>query len=116
MYPIDWTDVVLVSAYVCLSIGQKSDGSVLVTGKIDGNDVDVSDWNGIVDVAAEESLFWGLKSDGTVLAAGHNGNEYSCAAPDKWLIWAQIIHLTYVYDNNIFLFYQIEKYMVNIQT
>ena len=80
MYPIDWTDVVLVSAYVCLSIGQKSDGSVLVTGKIDGNDVDVSDWNGIVDVAAEESLFWGLKSDGTVLAAGHNGNEYSCAA------------------------------------
>lgn len=57
MYPIDWTDVVSVYAYGCLLIGQKSDGSVLVTGKFDGNDVDVSDWNGIVDVAAEESFF-----------------------------------------------------------
>lgn len=43
MYPIDWTDVVPVYAYGCLSIGQTSDGSVLVTGKFDGNDVDVSD-------------------------------------------------------------------------
>ena len=43
MYPIDWTDVVPVYAYGYLSIGQTSDGSVLVTGKFDGNDVDVSD-------------------------------------------------------------------------
>lgn len=36
MYPIDWADVVSVSAYGCLSIGQKSDGSVLITRTIDG--------------------------------------------------------------------------------
>jgi hypothetical protein len=85
-----WRDMVLVSLVAggAHTVGLKSDGTVVATGKNNKGQCDVSGWSDIIEVSAggrysEYSEIYtkedytightvGLKSDGTVVATGYN--------------------------------------------
>ena len=54
------------------TVGLKSDGTVVATGKNEDGRCDVSDWSDIVAVSAGDDHTVGLKSNGTVVATGDN--------------------------------------------
>ena len=66
------------------TVGIRSDGTVVVAGKISswGGRYDVDSWTDIVTVAAGDYHIVGLRSDGTVVATGEN-DEGQCAV-DNW--------------------------------
>ena len=55
-----------------LTIGLRSDGTVVATGKNEYGQCNVSDWHDIIAVSSSGTHTVGLKSDGTVVAAGDN--------------------------------------------
>ncbi len=76
-----WTDVVKVLANSSLTVGLRSDGTVLATGGEYGTEPfadDISRWTGITDIAVSDNTMFngedafavGLKGDGTVTFAG----------------------------------------------
>ena len=87
-----WTDIVQVSAGFALTVGLKSDGTVVAAGcggLEDFGQCDVGDWTDIVQVATYGRHTIGLKSDGTVTAAG------LCAAGQCDVIsWTDIIEVS----------------------
>lgn len=71
-----------VSAGSSHTVGVKSDGTVVATGKNNYGRCDVDDWTDIVAVSAGASHTVGLKSDGTVIATG---SDYNCRCDvDDW--------------------------------
>ena len=61
-----------VESFSFYTIGLKSDGSVVATGRCGYGQCDVNSWSGIIQVAAGGSHTIGLKSDGSVTATGLN--------------------------------------------
>lgn len=65
----DWKDIVAVSAGSCRTMGVKSNGTLVWTGRACVPE-EVSQWTDIVAVSSKDSGVIGLRSDGTVVAAG----------------------------------------------
>lgn len=72
----DWTDIKDIEAGVQVTIGLKSDGTVVAAGQNKWCECNVSNWTDIVSISAEQHTV-GLKSDGTVVATGYN-NDGQC--------------------------------------
>ena len=66
--------IVAVSAGKYHTIGLRSDGTVIATGKSGQDQCDVSEWTDIIAVAAGDYHTVGLKNDGTVVATGINSD------------------------------------------
>ncbi len=64
------------------TVGLKSDGTVVATGRNDESQCDVSDWRDIIAVSAGDYHTVGLKSDGTVVATGYN--KYGQCDVSEW--------------------------------
>ena len=69
-----WSQVTDIAAGDSLTVGLKSDGTVLVANGYDGDEYNVSGWNSISEISVGERHIVGLKSDGTVVATGRNSN------------------------------------------
>ena len=70
-----WNDIAERQTIACSSdhtVGLKSDGTVVATGRNEDGQCDVSDWTDVVAIACSGDRTVGLKSDGTVVAAGDN--------------------------------------------
>jgi len=63
---------VCISASSILTVGLKTDGTVVAVGNNDKGQCNVSGWRDIVAVAAGVDRTVGLKADGTVVAVGNN--------------------------------------------
>lgn len=85
----EWTDIISVSNLGVVSIGLKSDGTVVSTGKIEGASIDVSNWTDIIAVSAGERYIVGLKSDGTVVGQGHDAGDGQLQVND----WTNIVDI-----------------------
>lgn len=68
-----WNNIVSISAKGAITIGLKSDGTVVVSHEL--SNIDVSDWKDIVAVSAGERYVVGLKNDGTVVSEGHDKGD-----------------------------------------
>ena len=80
-----WNDIAERQTIACSghqTVGLKSDGTVVATGRIEYGQCDVSDWTDVVAIACGSDHTVGLKSDGTVVAAGHN--EYGQYDVSDW--------------------------------
>ena len=78
------------------SLGLKSNGTVVATGRNNDGQCDVSLWTDIVAVAANERHSLGLKSDGTVVATGDN-DEGQCNVSN----WTDIVAIDTNYHHSI---------------
>ena len=70
-----WNDIAERQTIACSghqTVGLKSDGTVVATGRIEYGQCDVSDWTDVVAIACSNDHTVGLKSDGTVVAVGYN--------------------------------------------
>ncbi len=67
-----WSDIIAVSAGTQLTIGLKSDGTVVAVGNNEDGGCNVSEWKNIVAVSAGYSFAAGLKADGTVVVTDKN--------------------------------------------
>ena len=63
----EWKDIIAISAGKSHTVGLKSDGTVIATGKNGGGQCNVSEWKDIVSISSGDSYTVGLKSDGTVI-------------------------------------------------
>ena len=77
-----WRDIAAITVTVVHTVGLKSDGTVVATGKNEDGQCDVSGWRNIVVVAAGTRHTVGLKSDGTVVVTGDN--EYGQCDVSGW--------------------------------
>lgn len=68
-----WNNIVSVSAKGVITIGLKSDGTVVVSHQL--SDIDVSDWIDIIAVSAGERYIIGLRNDGTLVSQGHDKGD-----------------------------------------
>lgn len=78
------------------TVGVKSDGTVVATGKNDYGELNVSGWHDIVAVASGTYHTVGLKSDGTVVAVGSN-EDGQCNVSD----WRDIVSISADYDHTV---------------
>ncbi len=92
-YYKDWTDIVSVSSAnlkQIVTVGLKSNGTVVAKGDNSYGQCDVSEWTDIVEITAgcgEHTV--GLKSDGTVVAVGNN-NMGQCNVSE----WTDIVAIS----------------------
>lgn len=70
-----WTDIVAVSCGWSHTLGLRSDGTVVATGRNDYGACDMYGWTDIVAISAGYDFSLGLRKDGTVVYAGRN-DEY----------------------------------------
>ena len=84
-----WSQIIDIAAGDGLTVGLKSDGTVLVANGYDGDEYNVSGWNNISSIAVGERHVVGLKTDGTVVAAGRNRSG-QCDVSD----WTDIVSIT----------------------
>lgn len=68
-----WNNIVSISAKSVVTIGLKSDGTVVASHQL--SNIDVSEWSDIVAVAAGERYVIGLKNDGTLVSQGHDEGD-----------------------------------------
>ena len=61
-----------IAAGIHYSVGLRTDGTVVATGRNDFGQCNVSGWDGIIAVSSGGHYTLGLKSDGTVVATGNN--------------------------------------------
>ena len=80
-----WTDIVSVSAKGVVTIGLKSDGTVVAAHRL--SNIDVSDWEDIIAVSAGERFVVGLKNDGTLESEGHDMGDNQTKVDD----WTGIV-------------------------
>ena len=87
-----WHDIVDIAANSCITVGLRSDGTVVVTGENDYGQCNVSGWHDIVTMTVKGHTV-GLCSDGTVAATGEN-NYGQCNVSD----WRSIAAIATNYD------------------
>ena len=75
----DWTNIVSVAGKGTITIGLKSDGTIVTTSR----NIDIDKWTDIVAVAAGERYVIGLKNDGTLIGAGHDQGDGQLNV-DEW--------------------------------
>ena len=81
------------SAY---TVGLKSDGTVVATGRNEDGQCDVSDWNNIVVISARYKHTVGLKADGTVVTTGNN-KDGQCDVSG----WSDIVAVAAGYNHTV---------------
>lgn len=69
----EWNDIVSISAKGIVTIGLKSDGTVVASHQL--TNIDVSEWTDIIAVSAGERYVVGLKDDGTLVSEGHDKGD-----------------------------------------
>ena len=75
----DWTNIVRVAAGSGYTVGIKSDGTVVVVGRVPRRQEDIiSSWTDIAQVAAGYYHTIGLKNDGTIIVVGYLYNTGKC--------------------------------------
>ena len=67
-----WTNITQVACAQFVTVGLRSDGTVVAVGDNTLGECDVASWTDIIQVAAWGQFVVGLKSNGTVVAAGNN--------------------------------------------
>ena len=67
-----WEDIVSVAAKGAVSLGLRSDGTVVSSHRL-GN-VDVADWEDVIAISVGERFAIGLRNDGTLYSQGHPGD------------------------------------------
>ena len=87
---------VLIAAGNEHTVGLKSDGTVIATGKNGSGRCDVTGWKDIVAVSARGDHTVGLKSDGTVVATGKN-DDGQC----KVTGWKDMVAVSAGWDNTV---------------
>jgi len=70
----DWRDIVAVSAGSCYTVGLRTDGTVVGTGRNDFGQRNFNYWSDIIGVSAGARHTIGLKSNGSLIATGFNRN------------------------------------------
>ena len=105
-----WTDVVKVLANYSLTIGLRSDGTVLATGGEYWSESfvdDISEWTDIIDIAVNDNTWssynsggtdntfaLGLKTDRTVVLAGDTSKVFIKDLQDAISGWSDIVQLS----------------------
>lgn len=106
----EWTDTVKLQANFSLTVGLRSDGTVLATGGEYWSEPfadDVSDWTDIIDIAVNDNTWssyngggtdntfaLGLKTDRTVVLAGDTSKAFIKDLQDTVSRWSDIIQLS----------------------
>ena len=81
----NWRDIIALATSGSHTVGLKSDGTVVATGKNDYGQCNVSSWRDIIAVAAGGTFYprtIGLKADGTVVVVGRDDNRGVCNIGD----------------------------------
>ncbi|MCD7805140.1 MAG: hypothetical protein LUH03_08350, partial [Oscillospiraceae bacterium] len=94
-----WFDIMqrdTISCGLCYTVGIKTDGTVVATGRNTDGQCDVSDWESIVAISTGSFHTVGLKSDGTVIATGGNSSG-QCDIAD----WNDIVAVSTGYRHTV---------------
>lgn len=83
-----WSQITDIAAGDSLTVGLKSDGTVLVANGYDGDEYNTTGWNAISNISVGSRHIVGLKSDGTVVATGRNSSG-QCDVSD----WTDIVSI-----------------------
>jgi len=67
-----WSDIIMVSANINITIGLRSNGTVVAAGYGYDGQCDTEEWSGITTISSGQYHTLGVRSDGTVVAVGAN--------------------------------------------
>lgn len=83
-----WRDIVSISTLGSITIGLRTDGTVITNSA--AINAEVESWTDVVAVSAGQDYVVGLKSDGTLVSAGHDAGDDQREVSD----WTNIVAVT----------------------
>ena len=81
-----WTDIIDISGGDEHTVGLRSDGRVVCSGKNDKGQCNVKDWENVVAIVAGQFHTVGLCADGSLVATGQNhSGECNVSGVSYWV-------------------------------